>query len=228
MHRGALVTAAVGIAIAAAVVIGLRRRDVGAQCSDGFSAQGARCIPQGCPPPLALVGGVCDAPDLKIEIPENGVRARPVGLGSRRPCFPAQRARRRNSRSTHSKRPSDTCNMQPMMPHAPPPEFRAPTPTHFANRAAGDYRPKTNGSLLHPEKKRAAIRGATPARFVDVRRGDLPAVRARAVRTVPIPWDPMLLATRRTAFTIWPETSPNGQPPMTQPTRAGRRARRIA
>lgn len=58
-----------GVAVAALVVVALgRQRD--AACGAGFSRAGARCQPEGCPKPLALVDGVCDAPDDRVSVPE--------------------------------------------------------------------------------------------------------------------------------------------------------------
>ncbi|MEO8877993.1 MAG: SUMF1/EgtB/PvdO family nonheme iron enzyme [Polyangiaceae bacterium] len=47
-----------------------KHREAGAVCDPGFTSWNARCLPEGCPPPLVLVGSVCDAPESIVEIPE--------------------------------------------------------------------------------------------------------------------------------------------------------------
>ncbi len=69
MRRAALLVVLVGALIAGLIVV-KQHRHVGATCDAGFTAQNARCIPENCPPPLAMQNGICDAPDVKIEIPE--------------------------------------------------------------------------------------------------------------------------------------------------------------
>ncbi len=44
---------------------------VGARCCPGASTRDFECLPStSCPPPLALRDGLCDAPDVKITVPE--------------------------------------------------------------------------------------------------------------------------------------------------------------
>jgi formylglycine-generating enzyme len=49
---------------------------VGARCCPG-GARAGRCSPGGCPPPLTLAHGVCDAPDVRVTIPETTVTVGP-------------------------------------------------------------------------------------------------------------------------------------------------------
>lgn len=69
MRRAALLVVFVG-ALIAGVIIVKQHRHSGATCDAGFTPTNARCIPEKCPAPLTMQNGICDAPDLKIEIPE--------------------------------------------------------------------------------------------------------------------------------------------------------------
>jgi formylglycine-generating enzyme required for sulfatase activity len=69
VRRAALLVVVVGALIAGLIIVKQHRR-AGATCDAGFTASNARCLPENCPPPLKLQNGICDAPDLKIEIPE--------------------------------------------------------------------------------------------------------------------------------------------------------------
>jgi formylglycine-generating enzyme required for sulfatase activity len=71
MNR-AMALAVVGVAIAASLVIALRRGrdDEGARCGPGFTPDGARCwVGPGCPAPLVQTPAGCDAPDVRVAIP---------------------------------------------------------------------------------------------------------------------------------------------------------------
>ena len=61
-------------AIAVTVAIGIARRgsDERARCGPGFVARASRCLPVGdtCPSPLVRTPFGCDAPDLRVPIPE--------------------------------------------------------------------------------------------------------------------------------------------------------------
>jgi formylglycine-generating enzyme required for sulfatase activity len=63
------------LAIAVTVAMGIARRgdDEGARCGAGFIARGARCLvdpARGCPSPLRPSPLGCDAPDVRVLIPE--------------------------------------------------------------------------------------------------------------------------------------------------------------
>ena len=65
----------VAVAIVVAIVVGRSRggRDEGARCGAGFVARGARClVPAGAPCPRPLVPSAlgCDAPDVRVLVPE--------------------------------------------------------------------------------------------------------------------------------------------------------------
>lgn len=67
----ALVLLAIGATIAAGVV--RRGTGEGARCGPGFLAASARCLPdpvRPCPPPLAPSPLGCDAPDVRVLVPE--------------------------------------------------------------------------------------------------------------------------------------------------------------
>jgi formylglycine-generating enzyme required for sulfatase activity len=55
-------------ALAAVLLLWLVRRDE-SRCGPGFVAKEARCLPEGCPSPLAMENGVCRAPDVKVRVP---------------------------------------------------------------------------------------------------------------------------------------------------------------
>jgi formylglycine-generating enzyme required for sulfatase activity len=61
-------------AIALTVTIGVARRgsDERARCGPGFVAHASRCVPAGdtCPSPLARGSFGCDAPDVRVSVPE--------------------------------------------------------------------------------------------------------------------------------------------------------------
>ena len=74
MNR-ALPIGLVAVAIVVAIVVGRSRggRDEGARCGPGFVAGGARClVPAGAPCPRPLVPSPlgCDAPDVRVLVPE--------------------------------------------------------------------------------------------------------------------------------------------------------------
>lgn len=76
--RRSLAAALVILAVAATFAAGLARRgtDEGARCGDGFLARGARCIvdpARACPPPLVASPRGCDAPDVRVLVPETTV-----------------------------------------------------------------------------------------------------------------------------------------------------------
>lgn len=68
MQRRALLVALAGAALCALVAVAVRVRE--SPCDAGFSRHGARCMPEGCPKPLAMIDGVCDAPDVRVSFPE--------------------------------------------------------------------------------------------------------------------------------------------------------------
>ena len=79
MRRAHLIRVTLAVALPLAAFAGLRAavRAAGrselvrARCGRGFLPQGARCAPVGCPAPLArAAGGVCDAPDVRVTVPE--------------------------------------------------------------------------------------------------------------------------------------------------------------
>ena len=53
-----------------ALLLVTRKREDYAQCSEGFTLVRGRCLAEGCPPPLALREGVCDAPDVRVRVGE--------------------------------------------------------------------------------------------------------------------------------------------------------------
>jgi sulfatase modifying factor 1 len=73
--RRAAAAAIVGVAVAAAVAVGMARqgKDAGARCAAGFVARGARCLPpegvSRCPVPLVATEHGCDAPDVRLLLP---------------------------------------------------------------------------------------------------------------------------------------------------------------
>ena len=73
----AIVLAAVGSAIAVAIV--RRGKDVEARCGAGFVARGPRCLPaiDGCPPPLTTTVHGCDAPDVRVLVPASSITVGP-------------------------------------------------------------------------------------------------------------------------------------------------------
>jgi formylglycine-generating enzyme required for sulfatase activity len=63
---------AAALALGAAVFFAVRSGEPAARCGPGFTAQGARCLAQnGCPPPLAAGPLGCDAPDVRVSVPES-------------------------------------------------------------------------------------------------------------------------------------------------------------
>jgi formylglycine-generating enzyme required for sulfatase activity len=87
-----LVAAWGALAVLAAVgtFVAVSRRRVDARCGAGFAAAGSRCCPGGatdedaclpaaaCPPPLeTLSDGTCDAPDVRVTIPETTLNVGP-------------------------------------------------------------------------------------------------------------------------------------------------------
>ena len=68
MRRRALLVAFAGAVVTALVFMFVRVRETA--CDPGFLREGTRCMPQGCPSPLAIIDGVCDAPDVRISFPE--------------------------------------------------------------------------------------------------------------------------------------------------------------
>jgi len=87
--RGAQVTAQTAaprrtlhVALGAAIVITLvtvvvvfRKGDAHIECGPGFFARAPRCL--GCPPPLVSRAGACDAPDVRIQVPETTLTVGP-------------------------------------------------------------------------------------------------------------------------------------------------------
>ncbi|HTB79073.1 MAG TPA: hypothetical protein VK762_37780, partial [Polyangiaceae bacterium] len=70
----ALVLVAGGATVAAGVF--LRASGEGARCGPGFVAAGPRCLPDPrapCPPPLAPSPVGCDAPDVRVLVPETTI-----------------------------------------------------------------------------------------------------------------------------------------------------------
>jgi formylglycine-generating enzyme len=69
------------VATAATVAAGvaLRGSDEGARCGPGFVARGARCVVEGaaCPSPLAASPLGCDAPDVRVLVPETTLQLGP-------------------------------------------------------------------------------------------------------------------------------------------------------
>jgi formylglycine-generating enzyme len=74
-RAGAAAIVAAATALALLVGIGRRRLDERARCAAGFVSRGARClVPEGtCPQPLARQADGCDAPDVRVSIPESTV-----------------------------------------------------------------------------------------------------------------------------------------------------------
>jgi len=67
--------AVVILAVSCTLAVGLARRgsDGGARCGEGFVARSARCIPAregACPAPLEASPHGCDAPDVRVLVPE--------------------------------------------------------------------------------------------------------------------------------------------------------------
>jgi formylglycine-generating enzyme len=76
--RRSIASALVLVAIGATVVAGVARRgtDEGARCGPGFVSRGARCVfdpAHPCPVPLAASALGCDAPDVRVLVPETTV-----------------------------------------------------------------------------------------------------------------------------------------------------------
>ena len=56
-------------ALSVALVAYVARDGASAACGPGFVQRGARCVVEGaCPPPLAVVDGVCDAPRARVHV----------------------------------------------------------------------------------------------------------------------------------------------------------------
>ena len=73
--RRSIAAALVLVAVAVTVAAGFARRgtDEGAKCGAGFLAKGARCVvdpTRPCPPPLVPSPLGCDAPDVRVLVPE--------------------------------------------------------------------------------------------------------------------------------------------------------------
>ncbi len=86
MSRGAWrVPALVLAASALALVAFVRARKGGlgdlvgnyVQCAPGFVRRAARCMPEGCPPPLALTPRGCDAPPARVRVPDTELTVGP-------------------------------------------------------------------------------------------------------------------------------------------------------
>ena len=70
VRRAALLVVLLGALIAGLIIV-KQHRHAGAVCDAGFTAWNARCFPnEECPKPLVLVGRICDAPDVRIDVPE--------------------------------------------------------------------------------------------------------------------------------------------------------------
>jgi len=57
------------------LAVALRKTDAHIECGPGFIARAPRCL--GCPPPLVAQGQACDAPDVRIAIPETTLAVGP-------------------------------------------------------------------------------------------------------------------------------------------------------
>lgn len=69
VKRLALGVVLVGLLIAGLIVVDAHKR-AGAMCDPAFEAWNARCFPVNCVRPLEESGGVCDAPVVRVGVPE--------------------------------------------------------------------------------------------------------------------------------------------------------------